>query len=567
MNKQQPSIDGFIPRRAGSQIGELHNAKRPESLIQPINRSLETDQDIEARRNVIGTPRPDKVVGQSSVVDDINDSLQQIDDGNDPKKRLRRKKNKADAPKRPRRKILRIIKWVLISLLIIAVLAAGYLGAKVLLATHTAFKGSVLDLVQNTPLQMDSNGRSNFLIVGTSEDDPGHPAGNLTDSILVLSVDQNKKNAYMFSVPRDLYVQYGMACPAGYAGKINGYFSCVDGGTNDKAEQNRLSQTQKFVGNIFGLDIQYGVHVNYTVVRDVINAIGGKINIDIQGDDGTGQSDKIGIMDSNFDWKCGATYAKKLANCPPSGHYIDYNPGIQTLDAEHALYLAQARGDIAPTVGLAQSNFDRERNQQKILVAIKEKALAAGTLTNISAVSSLIDALGNNLRTNIQTKEIRTILDLAKNVQTADIHSIDFYSASNRLMTTGTIGNAGSSVIPAAGTYDYSDIQAYITKQLSGNAALAEGANITVLNGSGVVGAGQTVADALTAKGYTVSSIANAPDGTYPAVTIYEITTDKTATAAALKKLYNVPTTTSTPPFSVVGNTDFVIVVGTASSK
>jgi polyisoprenyl-teichoic acid--peptidoglycan teichoic acid transferase len=134
-------------------------------------------------------------------------------------------------------------------------------------------------------------------------------------------------------------------------------------------------------------------------------------------------------------------------------------------------------------------------------------------------------------------------------------------------MTTETIGSAGSSVVPAAGEFDYDDIQAYIAKSLSSNPAAAEGANITVMNGSGVAGAAQTVADNLTGKGFTVNNVTNAPDGTYPPITIYEITSDKTATADALKSMYNVTIKTDTPPFSVNGDTDFVIVVGASSSK
>ncbi len=559
MNNKQPSIDGFIPRRPGSRIGELHT-QQPESMARPIDRTLHSGDDIEARRPVVGDPRANMAIGRR----DIDNSLQQIDD-DAPQKQRRRQQKRDKKDRRPRRKILRIVKWVLIGLAILAVLIGGYLGFKVLFATQTAFKGSLFDLVKNQPLKQDANGRSNFLIVGTSEDDPGHQGANLTDSILVLSIDQNKKNAYMFSVPRDLYVQYGQACAEGYAGKINGYFSCVDNGTSPAAEQRRLQQTQQFVGNIFGLDIQYGVHVNYTVVRDVINAIGGSITVDIEGDNGNGPSDQIGIMDANFDWKCGATKAQRVKNCPPDGHFIDYQPGPQTLDAEHALYLAQARGDAA-NVGLAQSNFDRERNQQKIIVAIKEKALSTGTLTNVVAVSKLIDALGNNLRTNIQTKEIRTLMDLGKNIKSSDIRSLDFYKKGNMLMTTQSFSNAGSSVVPAAGTFNYDDIRAYITKSLSSNPAAAENANIIVMNGSGVAGAGQKVADNLTSKGFTVGNITNAPSGTYPPITIYQITTNKTATADALKTMYNVTLKTSTPPFSVTGDTDFVIIVGSSSS-
>ncbi|QQR51189.1 hypothetical protein IPF89_05585 [Candidatus Saccharibacteria bacterium] len=59
-------------------------------------------------------------------------------------------------------------------------------------------------------------------------------------------------------------------------------------------------------------------------------------------------------------------------NCPPNGHFIDYPNGPVTLDAEHALYLAQARGDVE-NYGFEMSNFDREKNQQKLLLQSKRR--------------------------------------------------------------------------------------------------------------------------------------------------------------------------------------------------
>ena len=49
-----------------------------------------------------------------------------------------------------------------------------------------------IDLFQNQPLKMDAHGRSNMLILGTTDDDPDHPGATLTDSMMVLSVDQKK---------------------------------------------------------------------------------------------------------------------------------------------------------------------------------------------------------------------------------------------------------------------------------------------------------------------------------------------------------------------------------------
>ncbi len=581
MSRNQSSVDGFIPRRPGNQLGELHQVKNPGAAVKPIDRTLHTTQtmrpmsmqpsrrraqpqptrrvaeEASAPQAFVGTPRAGREIGSN----DLEQSLRDIDDehiqeGGKKSRRQRRKDKKAN--KKQRSKIVRIIRWTALVLLIIVIGIVGFLVVKGMNASSNVLNGNIFDIVQNEPLKEDENGRSNFLLLGTSEDDPGHDAGYLTDSIMILSIDQKNKNAYTFSIPRDLYVDYGQACLSGYKGKINVYFNCVNDGESDADEQDRLVKTREFIGGIVGMDLQYAVHVNYTVMRDVVNAIGGNITVNIE------SRDPRGVMDSNFDWKCGANYSKRIANCPPSGHFIDYPNGEVTIDAEHALYLAQARGDIAPTYGFEQSNFDRERNQQMIMVAIRDKALSAGTLTNLGAVTGLIDALGGNLRTNIETKEVRTLMDLAQNIKTDSIMSVDLYTPENPIFTTGSLPGAGSSVYPRAGVGNYSELQEYLDKQLTSNPVVREAAEITVLNGSGVAGVGQTVADELTDKEFIIDEVGNAPEGTYAAIEIYQIGEGNTATAAKLAEIYGVKIKTTTPPVSVTGNTDFVIIVGAA---
>lgn len=544
----RPSIDGFIPRRSGSQLGDLHERE----IVKPIDRSLHTGEST--RQAVVGIAREEKIIGRA----ELDESLRSLDDPDEKStRRSRRAQKKLDKQKRPKSKVKRIIKWTLILLLIIGLGLGGYFLFKAVNASDSVFKGSFFDLIKNDPLKQDANGRSNFLILGTSEDDPGHQGANLTDTIMVLSINQTTKDAYTFSVPRDLTVKYGQACLSGYSGKVNVYFSCSNDGTDAASEQDRLAKTQAFIGNIIGMDIQYGIHVNYTVMRDVVNAIGGHITVNIEGDQGQGPDPKIGIMDANFDWKCGANYAKRKTICPPDGHFIDYKPGPQVLDAEHALYLAQARGDTT-NIGLAQSNFDRERNQQKIVFAIREKAMSTGTLTNINAVSQLIDALGNNLRTNIQTKEIRTLLGLAKDIPSDKINSIDLHSANAPIFD--------GSGQPTAGMFSYNALQAYLNKVITQEPFVKESPHVSVLNGSGMAGMAQIEADKLIAKGFTVDTVNNAPDTTngsaYPAVTVYQLTDKKPLSAAKLKTLYGVTLMTTKPPVSVVGATDFLIIIG-----
>jgi hypothetical protein len=224
-----------------------------------------------------------------------------------------------------------------------------------------------------------------------------------------------------------------------------------------------------------------------------------------------------------------------------------------------------ARGSVAPTYGLGNSNFDREKNQQKIIIALKEKATTTGTLTNIGKVTSLMDALGSNLRTNIQTSEIRTLAGLAADIKSSDVHSISFEDANNSVVKTGNY-NGESIVLPVAGMYDYGEIQSLISKSLSTNPVVRENAKIVVLNGSGVAGVGQTLADKLTSSQFVVSTVANAPDGKYGDVEIYSLDSTKTATLSALKSRYSKATIkTSSPPLAVASGTSFVIVVGSAN--
>lgn len=540
--KQQHSIDGFVPRRSSAQAGGVGEPTRP---VGEVNRfypgSLPSpDQPIASRRS-------EAVISRA----DLDESLKGIDTPEESKKDRKRRKKKGDPKSRKRR----IIKWVIITLVVILLAIGGWILYKAMHAGGNVFKGNILDIIKNQPLKQDENGRSNILVLGTSEDDPKHDAPWLTDSIMVVSVDQKNKNAYMISIPRDLEVHYGQSCMTGNSGKINAYYQCVGGGEgNIEADRAALTKEAGFIGNIVGLDIQYGVNVNYTVMRELVNAVGG-ITVNIEGNGPVPAGIAPGsVMDSNFDWKCGATYAKRLVNCAPRGHFIDYGPGPANLDAEHALYLAQARGDSYPTWGLARSNFDRELNQQKIVKAIREKAMSAGVLANFTKVTGIIDALGNNLRTTFETSEVRTLVALAKDIKSDDIQSISLIDGDNPVMN----GNAQ----PTAGKYQFGQLQAYIKKRLSSNPVVREEAKIVVLNGSGVAGVGLTEANSLEAQGFTISGVDNAPAGTYGDIEIYQIGKGMSATKAKLESMYKVKVKTTAPPVSVADGTNFIIIVG-----
>ncbi len=109
--------------------------------------------------------------------------------------------------------------------------------------------------------------------------------------------------------------------------------------------------------------------------------------------------------------------------------------------------------------------------------------MSAGTLTNLGSVTGLIDALGNNLRTNIASKEFRTLMDLGAKMPTDKIISLSLNEEGNMLVTTGNY--SGQSIVrPIAGLTDYSQIIAYVNREILSEPYMKEDPHVTVLNGT-----------------------------------------------------------------------------------
>ena len=98
----------------------------------------------------------------------------------------------------------KIIVWSITSLLVLLALIAGFYAYRIAQNTGGMFQGSMFDIFRNDQLKTDANGRSNILIFGTSEDDPGHSGAKLADSIMVLSIDPETKDS-LASVYRAIY--------------------------------------------------------------------------------------------------------------------------------------------------------------------------------------------------------------------------------------------------------------------------------------------------------------------------------------------------------------------------
>ena len=536
-HRNNTSIDGFVARqpqrsRLGTPGAALHSGNTTAAKTKPSRR---VDASVSK-----------KSTGKSTVIDDINGSLRAIDE--DASKHIKKKKNR-----RKKRKIVKIIS------IILGLMVAGLIGFglyKAWMAGAKMFQGNLLNIFQQQELKMDEHGRSNVLILGSTDDMAGRDGATLTDSMMVISVDQKKKDAYMFSIPRDLWAKYDRACFTGYEGKINAYYTCASDGDTKEDEAARMNATKELVGGIFGMDIQYVVHVNTVVIRDGVDAVGG-VTVNVESDD------ERGVLDSTFDDMC-----RGAPDLCPNGHYMQFPNGPNKMNGNQAMAFSQARGMGVPSYGLSGSNFSREKNQQLVLMALKNQATSTGTLTDITKVVSLIDAMGNNLRTNIDAKEIQTIMKLAADTQESDIHRLSFIEEDNMLMTTGSSPDGQSIVRPVAGLYDYSQIRKYLKDNIFATPLSKEGAKIAVLNGGGPAGQAQLEADELTEDGFDVVYVGNADKDITASYAIYKLGQEGSLplTKAELEKILKV-SASGTLPYSIAAEVDYVVVIGPQSEE
>lgn len=560
MVKRVQSVDGFVVRRRTESADQsehiVNNSNNSNNLSSPQRRII-NDPDFTGKTPAnyqLGDDTGDTMNPEQQLLNDIEDSLNQIDDITPPEsedsgrhqRRARRHQMEQQA-KKPRKKVSKgkIVKWIVIVIILAILGVVGYLAVKAFLAGGKVFNGNPLDIITTkTRLAEDGNGRTNILIFGTSGytmDEDAWDGAMLTDSIMVVSLDQDNNDAYMMSLPRDLYVRNNCPALGKTSGKLNEVFYCAY--TIDKDEVAGAEALMAKSGEILGLDIQYYIHADWTALVQAIDAVGG-VDVTIESDD------PRGIYDSST----GIKYA---------------NGEVAHLDGEKALALARARNHNYGDYGLAGGNYDREKNQQKILAAFQQKAMSAGTLLNPVAVNNLIDSLGNNLITSFETGHVQTLIDIASNLQADHIKQLPFVGRDDggpNLIATYAPNGTYLGEAPVAGVYDYSEIQAYVAQNLSSDPVVMEGATIDVLNGSDQAGLAAKKAEELEDDNYTIGSIDNAPASTTESVTIYQLNSDMTNTAAALKDKYGVELIQG----ELAGyytNADFVIVFGTGSTS
>ena len=226
--------------------------------------------------------------------------------------------------------------------------------------------------------------RINFLLLGIrGEGDPN--GGLLSDGIILVSLKKSTGQVSLISIPRDLYLQ--MPGEVKYE-KINAAY--VIGLEKYK---NGLDYAKKTVAYVTGQYINYAAVINFDAFEDIIDLLGG-ITIYLE---------KPFVEDRQ--WWCD----EEGQNCRP----FVIEAGEQTLNGENALFYARSR--------FSSNDFERARRQQQILVALKNKLLSLGILSDPLKIGGIVDILSKNVKTDVGPWEIPQLIDLAKTAKTDKI--------------------------------------------------------------------------------------------------------------------------------------------------
>lgn len=583
------SIDGLQRRsvkNTGSKITVRHASAAPKKkpatkkivVSSPKKkRSLEVPDKKKDLKELIA--ENDALEAASTRKDAVKDFLEEVRDSDPtdlaelPKKEKMKekppKKSKKEKIKKPKKhKVLKRVLLILL-LLILAGGAAVYFYFNDFIAKVTD-GGNLLGFLfsdPDTPLKKDDQGRTNIVIFGTegyNMDDPNYDGGFLTDSMMLLSIDQDSGDAKAVSLPRDLKASY--TCTG--TGKINEVYFC-EYSKNDGSEASRKeyeTRASNKLGEAFtevlGVDVHYHVHANWAAVIRIVDAIGG-IDVVFTSEGQTWEGDETTIE---------TTSKKGLRDVNSHGKvYIDYPNGqVIHLDGAQALGVARVRNAYGG-YGASNGNFNREVFQQRILEAIVKKAKSKNLTSDLVAVMQIKDAVGDNLRTDFKDDEIKAVLKVASNVDFTNLETISLYSTDDKpaaLMRTGTI-NGISYVLPTAGVGNYANIKSYIKRKLSAEAFTSENAQIAVMNGTSAYGIASKEKTELENSGYIVSSTSNAPSDQsgFDGVRVYQKNAKMSQTAEALKKFYNVDIITEIPDSLQSQGADFIVIIGNGFSR
>ena len=342
-------------------------------------------------------------------------------------------------------------------------------------------------------IEMDRYGHTNVLIVGVGGE--GHDGENLTDTMIVASIDHKNNLVPMLSIPRDIYVENDMV---GWGTRINGVYEYI----YDETENHELAMSELIheIELMLDIPIHYYAKIDFQGFVDVVDALGG-VEITLDGS----------FYDPFY----------------PADYPTDEQPfqefhlpsGTQTLTGEDALKYVRSRKTT--------SDFDRAARQQEIIQAIKDKALSLGFLANPGKIKNMTEAISNNFETNIDSSSLLTLASMASDFSSdsilTEVLNDAAFQTGGFFYTPEREDYGGAFVlVPYAG--DFSEVQLFAQLYFYHPQIFKEQVPLEILNGTKEEGLAGLTKMHLVRYGFNVVAYGNAYEKGVEDSSIYPLT-------------------------------------------
>lgn len=223
------------------------------------------------------------------------------------------------------------------------------------------------------------DGRVNILLLGVG--DESHDGPNLTDTMILVSINPEKKDVFTLSLPRDIWSEE-------LKDKINSAYAYGE----EKKSGGGIILSRAVVSEITDLPVHYVIKVNFSAFEKLINLLGG-IDVNVENS----------FTDEKFPLP-----GKENENCAQDDKEfkcryttVHFEKGITHMDGATALNFVRSRF----AANVEGTDFARSRRQINVLTAIKSKVFSLKTLTDEKLVSDLINTVLKNIETDISKEE------------------------------------------------------------------------------------------------------------------------------------------------------------------
>jgi LCP family protein required for cell wall assembly len=423
--------------------------------------------------------------------------------------------------------------------MVLVLTLGGLLFSQGYLKLHKVFRGGAATAaalqanVNPDLLKGEGSGRINVLLLGRGGGD--HDGPDLTDSMMIASIDPVNHKTTLISLPRDLWVsvpnhgdmKINAAWETGefaYEGKI------APGSTDPKAISAGFDTVDQTVESALGISIDYNMLVDFQAFQQAVDTVGG-VSVNVPTD----------LVDPTMAWQNG-------------GNPVLAKAGVDEFNGTQALTYVRSRETT--------SDFARAQRQRDVLIALKTKIDTLGTLSNPLKISGLMNTFGNNVQTDLSIKDATRLYSIMKDISGANINSTSLDQPGSSLVTTANM-DGQSIVLPQAGLFNYSAIQLFVRGQLKDPYILKENAKIMVVNGTNVTGLATQFATQLQSYGYNVIGTGNTANSDWTQTQLVDLNPHDKYTKNYLEQRYNTKSLTQLPDNSITTNgADFVIILG-----